>query len=59
MNLTDEHILHLDNIANGGLLRKVIPENVEKHLLKHGFIQKVAGGLMATHSGYKILSERS
>lgn len=59
MNLTNEHITHLDNVANGGLLRKSIPEGVEQHLLKHGLIQKVVGGLMATQAGYKTLAERS
>ncbi len=57
MDLTDEHIDHLDNLINGGLMRKVTPEPMESYLLQNGYARKAVGGLVATNAGQKIFME--
>ena len=52
-SLLDEHADHLDNIINGGLMKKVTPLHVANVLLDHGYIKKATGGFMVTESGHK------
>ena len=53
--LSDKHALHLDNLANGGLMRTVTPPDVEESLLQAGYARKAVGGLMLTDMGHRAL----
>lgn len=55
MDFNEEHISHLDNIINGGLMKKVTPSHIESHFLQHGYVRKAIGGLVVTETGYKTL----
>lgn len=54
-SLTSRHAEHLTDMVKGGLMRKVLPHDVEEHFLKHGYIQKATGGMMATDAGQYAL----
>lgn len=50
--LNIEQAGHLNNIINGGLMRKVTPAHIEAQFLKEGYIRKAVGGLMITDAGH-------
>ena len=47
-DLDPEDMTHYENIAIGGLLRKVTPSHIEKKFLERGYIQRAVGGLILT-----------
>lgn len=49
-DLDPEDYPHYDNIAAGGLLRKVTPPDIEAKFMKQGYIQRAVGGLVLTKS---------
>lgn len=53
--LSDEHAAHLQNLVGNGLMRKIIPPDVEVHFLQTGYARQAVGGLMATDAGHKAL----
>ncbi len=57
MQISDEHLPHLDNIINGGLMRTVVPAHIEQQLLQAGYARKAVGGLMPTEHGYKMFMQ--
>jgi hypothetical protein len=58
IDLTDEHITHLDNIINNGLMRTITPEHVEAYLVHNGYVRRAVGGLVATDFGNKSFYEK-
>ncbi len=48
----------LENICFGGLMRKIIPSEVEMSLIKQGHIRKGVGGLMPTRQGYEFIKDQ-
>lgn len=58
MTLEKEHIEHLDNIAFGGLMRTITPDDVAAKLIEQGHIRKGVGGYMATKTGYEALGKK-
>lgn len=55
MDLSSEEIDHLNNLINGGLMRKIIPSHVEQKFLQSGYARKAVGGLMPTEGAHKAL----
>ncbi len=55
IKLSEEHAAHLQNLIGNGLMRKVIPSDVESYFLQAGYVRKAVGGLMATDAGHKAL----
>jgi len=55
MDLNEEHLRHLTNIVEGGLLRKITPPEIAQELIKNGYARNAVGGLMPTEHGYKTL----
>lgn len=53
--LSHLHASHLQNLAGNGLMRKIVPPDVENYFLQAGYARKVVGGLMATDAGHKAL----
>ncbi len=49
---------HLDNILNGGLMKKVTPPHIEKRFIEQGYIYKGVGGLVPTHAGHTAFMTR-
>ena len=54
----DEHLFHLDNLINGGLMRTVTPDDAAKSLIEKGLARHAVGGLVATESAYQYLKEK-
>lgn len=54
-NLSDEEMMHLQNITFGGLMRTVIPSHVEEKLLFHGYIRKAVGGLLPANHAHRAI----
>lgn len=52
-----EHVSHVTNIAYGGLLKTVTPEDVTEDLIKSGYVRKAVGGLVATDTAHQYLIE--
>jgi len=50
--LSDTHAEHMDNIINGGLMRKITPDDIKEHLLKQNYIRHTIGGLVPTNAGH-------
>lgn len=59
MNLSDEEMAHLHNIAFGGLMRTTTPSHIEESLVKSGYARKAVGGLMPTEATHKLLSKKN
>ena len=53
----DEHLFHLDNLINGGLMRTITPDDAAKHLVEKGLARHTVGGLVATDAAYKFLKD--
>lgn len=53
--ISAEHADHLDNILNGGLMRKVTPEHIAEHFIQNGYIRRAVGGYVATEGGHNAL----
>lgn len=53
--LNDEELSHLNNIGNGGLLRKVTPPEMSANLIGRGLAIHRVGGLCATPEGHMVL----
>ena len=54
----DDHLIHLDNLVNGGLARTETPSDVAKQLVEKGLARHTVGGLVATESAYKYLQDK-
>ncbi len=52
-----EHIPHLENLATGGIMRKVVPPHIESVFLENGYARKTVGGLCITDSGRKLFMD--
>lgn len=50
-HLTHDESMHLRNVVRGGLMMKVVPDDVTEKLVEHGHIIQVLGGLKATDQG--------
>lgn len=55
--LNKEHAQHLHNIVHGGLMRKIIPSDIEEQFIKQGYVRRVIGGTVATDIGHRVLME--
>lgn len=58
MTVKPEHKPHLLNLAFGGLLRTVTPDDVAEHLVNTGYAQHATGGLIATEKAHRMLIEQ-
>lgn len=52
-----DHIPHIKNIAYGGLLRTITPDDVADKLVQDGYARRAIGGLVATDTAHQFLIE--
>lgn len=55
MKLDDANFGHLVNLAHGGLMRAVTPDDAADDLIKNGYARKTVGGLVATDAAHQLL----
>lgn len=48
---------HLDNIINGGLMRKITPDDIASQFLDSGYIRRATGGYVPTKEGHQAFLE--
>lgn len=53
--MNEEYLPHIQNLAFGGLMRTVTPDDVADDLIKNGYARKAVGGLVATDAAHQLL----
>lgn len=57
MKIDIQHLPHVENIAYGGLMRTVTPDDVAEKLTQMGLAARKVGGLVATDHAHRSLLE--
>ena len=58
--ISDEDRAHMHNIAYGGMMRSITPEDVAEKLVSSGYARlTTAGTLLLTESGHMVLGKPS